>query len=251
MTEIEEAAYTNRYWVSARWGNPDAHPFALETADELVALATGTKQSAAPSPVPPENYDSVVDRGPEAKVALVVGHNARQKGAYVKGSLNQFEYDFHNIVADYILEKTWPGLTAKRFNRVYAGSYYSEIREVYGRVNAWKPDLAIEMHFNGYNGKTGYSFMLHHHASDTSRKCAEAMNDVFVDATGFDDKGTKALYSGDRGYTSTAKCASPHVLTEPFFGDYPPHASKISAFGHERFADIYLEAIAAAILQLA
>ena len=85
--------------------------------------------------------------------------------------------------------------------------------------------------------------MLYHAGSKISQKLAQAFNDAAVGVTGFDDKGTKALKSGDRGYLSVASAEAPAVLTEPFFGDYEPHAKKIGELGHRGVAEFYLDGI--------
>jgi N-acetylmuramoyl-L-alanine amidase len=245
---LKEAAYTNRYYASKRWGDASAHPFALQAADDLVEIATGKSDSLDDKPILTPSGDlSTTIAKPEGKVALVVGHNAKAKGAFIGGALREFEYDFNNQVADFLLQKAWSGLDLRRFNRIYAGSYFNEIREVYSRVNSWRPHLIIELHFNAFNGRTGYSFMAHHFASDTGREAALAMNKAFVSATGFESKGARGLRRGDRGYHSMNLGHAPSVLTEPFFGDYPPHQQRVAALGHERFAEIYMDGIRVAL----
>ena len=239
--ELLELAYTVNWFISERWGDPSSREAAKEKNVEMLRILTGGVYGGneETKPIPP----IPAGEGPEMRVALVVGHNARNKGAYVKGSLNEFEYDFNNEVAEEMIRQKWPELTLKRFNRAYTGSYSSEISKVYRSVNSWNPDFILELHFNGYNGITGYSFMLHYAGSKVSKQCAKAINDEAIKATGFADKGAKALNSGDRGYLSVKSASAPAVLTEPFFGDYWAHAEKISELGHTGVAKFYLNGI--------
>lgn len=240
--ELLELAYTVNWYLRELWANPEAKDDALKKNVEMIDVLTGgaysgNLQPQIPAPAVPAG------NGPALRVAIVVGHNSRNKGAYVGGSINQFEFDFNNAVADEMARLAWSGLTLKRFNRVFTGSYTSEIRNVYAQVNAWNPEFILELHFNGYNGKVGYSFMLHHQNSKLSQTCAKRINDIFVKATGFDDKGSKALSPSDRGYLSVASAKAPAVLTEPFFGDFAAHVAKVSELGHDGIASLYLEGI--------
>jgi len=181
--------------------------------------------------------------GPRAKVALVIGHNPKNKGADIKAGINQFEYDFNGEIASIMLAKAWEGLEMQRFYRKYLGSYSREISEVYGRVNAWNPDLILEMHFNSYPGGD-YSFMLYHHRSARSKKLAGIFNETFCENTGFkSNQENAAITPGGRGYQSLAKSKAPCILTEPFFENCPEHQELISEIGHEGVADIYLHSL--------
>tara|TARA_R110000772_G_scaffold78559_1_gene168557 strand:- start:13552 stop:14313 length:762 start_codon:yes stop_codon:yes gene_type:complete len=241
IDELLDLAYTVNWFIAERWNDPKSQELAKTKNVEMLKILTGGAYGADEETKP--IIPVAASDGPALKVAVVVGHNSRNKGAYIKGSLNEFEYDFNNEVAEEMIRQKWPELTLKRFNRSYAGSYSSEIAKVYRSVNAWNPDFILELHFNGYNGKVGYSFMLHYAGSETSRKCAKAMNDAAVKVTGFEDKGTRALSSGDRGYLSVKSAGAPAVLTEPFFGDYSPHAEKVSVMGHAGIARLYLDGI--------
>lgn len=238
-----EAAYTLNWYLNEAWGNPEQKENAQKAQLNVLNILTGGAygKSTTPEAIPaPSNIGDL----PKMKIAVVVGHNSRNKGAFMKGAFNQFEFDFNNRVADLMIESAeGSDLQIKKFNRTYVGSYTTEVKRVYENVNAWDPDFIFELHFNGYNGKTGYSFVLHHHASSKGKACAKHINDVFVAETGFTDKETKALTSSDRGYLSTAEASAPCILTETWFGDYADHVEKIGQLDHEGVAALYMDAI--------
>ena len=212
---------------------------ALKIIGSLLGESPGESVRNLPTPAAPAPSHS----GPRGRVALVIGHNSRSKGAYVKGRFNQFEYDFNGELASLIQSRAWAGLELKTFRRVYSGSYTSEIATVYNKVNAWNPDFILELHFNSYKGGD-YSFMLYHHASAKSKAIAQTVNDVFCAATGFKSNQKNAgRKSGQRGYVSLAKSKAPCVLTEPFFENNPTHLRKIESLGHSGVAELYLTAI--------
>ena len=243
IDEALEAAYTLNWYLSEAWGDPaqlkNAQEAQLRVIDALTSGAYGKAAKSQPDKV----IDSAVNY-PDIKVAVVVGHNSTNKGAFMRGAFNEFEYDFNNRVAELMVEEAKGSpLKIKRFNRDYTGSYNREIDRVYSNVNSWEPDFIFELHFNGYNGEVGYSSVLHHYASNKGKACASHINDIFVSETGFDDNGTSALGSSDRGYLSTAKAIAPCILTETWFGDFPEHVEKIGELGHSGVADLYMQSI--------
>ena len=232
----KDLLYTLRWYLN-HW-DADSKKEALKIMSVLLEERTPGKTIPKDTRVIPPGKS-----GPSGRVAVVIGHNSKNKGAYAKGDFNQFEYEFNGDVAKIIAARAWNGLDVKIFRRWYSGSYASEIKKVYSSVNAWNPDFVLELHFNSSPGGY-YSFMLYHHASSKSKAVAKIVNDTFIAATGFASKQQNAAKkSGDRGYLSLASARAPAVLTEPFFESNSSHMAKINSLGHSGMANLYLDAI--------
>ena len=244
--EDREAAATElRWFLTKRWGDVSSHPRVLELIDIVVGYPREGAQKPDDPWMPPVNPDPPLAPLPiptGKKVALIVGHNARSKGAYCKAPVKEFEYDFNNRVVDLMIENAPEGLRLMRYNRVYQGSYVREIDAVYRRVNDWDPDLAVELHFNGGGGN--YICMLAARSSHAAQNMASEFADTFEEHLGFPNKGVFARFRSERGGRSLYAARAKMTLTEPFFGDRDGHASKIGKLGHKGVAMIYLEAIA-------
>jgi N-acetylmuramoyl-L-alanine amidase len=169
------------------------------------------------------------------RVALVVGHNSRQKGAdSIDGNS---EFDFNNAVADILCKEASTSLQYRRFNRAYSGAYTREIDTVYSQVAAWKPDLILELHFNA--GRGNYTTMLVAKGSTRSIPVANILNKAFASGLGVDNGGVKPVGPADRGGRGLFATKYPTILTEPFFGDNPKH----KGITPDRVAGIYRAAI--------
>ena len=240
-----EAAYTVNWYLAEAWAKPEQQANALAAQNRLLNILTGGGSTAPPEPEvdliaqPFEPLDF-----PKMKIAVVVGHNSDQRGAFMGGEFSEFEFDFNNRVADLMIDAAADTPTEiRKFNRVNVGSYTTEIKRLYAKVNAFEPDFIFELHFNAFDSRVGYSFVLHHYRSRAGEACAKHINDIFVAKTGFEDKSTKALSPSDRGYLSTAEAAAPCILTETWFGDYAPHVTKIGELNHGGVAALYMAAV--------
>jgi N-acetylmuramoyl-L-alanine amidase len=214
----------------------------------MPGVVTPPAASPAPIPVPPAGAK-------KAKVALVIGHNSRQPGAWVGGDLDLSEYAYHSQVSAAILDLVDESeLTVSRFFREFTGSYASEIDRCYAKVNAWQPDLVVEMHFNGGGGN--FCMMVAAKGSAKSSAASVAMLEVFSRRlsipiwSGGSPRGVDGRSRGDRGGRSVWASSAPSVLTEPFFGDHSQHAAKVAEIGILGMAAVYVEAIRAAVASI-
>lgn len=110
------------------------------------------------------------------------------------------------------------------------------ISGAYARVARFKPDAAIELHFNSNGGRARGTETLYGDkvvkSKDFARIVQEAMVQVYG-RTGKQDRGLKVRKPGDgqRGSMNVNALQSiPSCLIEPFFGDNPEDAR----LGHER-----------------
>ena len=177
------------------------------------------------------------------KVAIVIGHNSKAPGAYAPKPLNKSEYVFNGEVSDELvrLAESDPNLQVKVFRRKSFKSYRAQISDVYKRVNAWKPNFTLELHFNYLSG-AGRIEMLHYPRSSKGIEIAK----VLLDETAKKFSGAKKLISRrstERGGLSLSLCSSPCVMTEPFDCSHFPHVQTAEEIGASGLARIYYNSI--------
>lgn len=251
--------YTARWYLSAGKPVPGGGP--LEALYDLLAPAIGPMTGTLPVVVPPEPSPAnppatVPNPAKRAKVAIVIGHNSKQPGAWVLDPLDLSEFSFHTKVSEALLNlAAGTEIEAKRFFREYSSSgYASEIDRCYAQVNAWKPDFCVEMHFNGGGGN--YSMMIVAKDSVLGSAAGAAMLETMSAEIGIpiwtngSPRGISPLNRGDRGGRSVWAAPCPVVLTEPFFGDHSGHAKRVAEIGIAGMASIYLKAIKQALIAI-
>lgn len=155
------------------------------------------------------------------KLAIVVGHNERQQGA-VRQDTGESEYSWNTRLAGFIvdLSRDFPQLAVKVFHRKYMGSYRRELKEVYGRVDAWGADYSVELHFNSHTTESATGTEVLSSGSKGSLRLCHALQDEMLDALGLKDRGTKVVRTG-RGSLSLIVGRARAALLEPFFASSP------------------------------
>lgn len=251
MNDEQKTAASTLRWILANAPALDGERATLlGLADQLVGYPRPNQSSQpAAGSANAGKGAGPVSFGPNIKVALVVGHNkdGNQGAALKYGDIRESEFVFNGKVANALMKRGVPGVEFRKFNRIYRGKnqYSKEVAEVYRKVNAWDPHFSVELHFNGYNGKSAYTCMLvAQTASDESVVLAKIFQETFVNTLNTTDKGVVRRTRGERGGKSLYGARGPIVLTEPFFGDVPSHCAKVSKLGHEGIAEIYAKAIA-------
>lgn len=161
----------------------------------------------------------------DMKIALVVGHNSKGKGAYSE-FLKTSEFDFFNKVAQKIqhdIENVFV------YNRVDVGSYTKEMDNLITEIHKDKYDLIMELHFNASGGGGNGVEVLYYAKSEKSKKWASEINQIHHDILGVKIRRIVPVsdYSlhGSRGIM---KCKYPYLLTESFFGDNEKDITKVS-----------------------
>ena len=161
------------------------------------------------------------------KIALVIGHNSKAQGAERRDN-REPEYVFNGRVAAAVeaLAQDYPAISVKTFRRSAGGGYRKEIRRVYGEVDDWGADVAIELHFNASANPQANGCETLSSGSSGSLRLAKAINDDIVSALGIKDRGIKTIPASGRGGGSLHAGEAPAVLLEPFFGSNPSDLAK-------------------------
>lgn len=174
------------------------------------------------------------------KVVLVVGHSAQVQGAAGVPPLEP-EYTYNMDLAQWIQDTlTSLGVSSEIVTRNLVG-----IAGAYHKVNLLKPALAIELHYNSFNGRTRGTETLYSSRHPRSEALAQVIQQAMCKALNRkpeQDRGIKKLKAGDRGSLNVSLADCPSVLVEPFFGDHIDDAR----IGRERRIDL-AKAIAEAV----
>lgn len=180
----------------------------------------------------------------EVKVGVVVGHNEKKPGAYAAAPVNMSEYQLNSLVADRLADIADGDdeLEIKVFKRKPFNSFTAEITDVYRRVNSWKPELVIELHFNWLNG-AGRIEMLYHRGSERGLSLARDLGAVMVPL--FTESTLKMVprSENERGGKSLALANAPCVMTEPFDCSNITHRNEMYALGTDGLAAAYYKGI--------
>ena len=147
------------------------------------------------------------------RLALIVGHEANAQGARMLDGTT--EYKYNSKIADMVV-----GLATKQLlvnvifrDKIGINGAYIEARKA-------KNDIAVELHFNAFNGNARGTLTLCSHETE-SQILAGVFHNHVCQAFGRAPmaKGIKALSKGDRGAFNVYSFGGPSVLLEPFFGD--------------------------------
>ena len=176
-------------------------------------------------------------------MATVVGHNSKKPGAYAKAPVNASEYQLNGETADLMAERAEsdPNIEMKVFRRKPFNSYSAEITDVYRRVNAWKPDIIVEIHFNWLGGVGRVEMVVYKYGKE-----GQKLGSIFLEVGSETFPGDTKLVKrggGDRGGKSLVEAAAPCVLTEWWDCANEEHRKIAAELGPQGFARLYYKAI--------
>ena len=159
------------------------------------------------------------------RLAIIVGHEKKSPGAKLFGT-DMYEYQFHTKTAQIMKQEA---LRSGRIEPVVIFRDGIGIEGTYKKAMAEKCDVAIELHFNAYNGE----------AFGTSTLCSPDNNDIefahmiqnamcrVFNRNGL-SRGVKTLSRGSRGSRNVFSFPNGYnCLIEPAFGDNPKEAKML------------------------
>lgn len=153
------------------------------------------------------------------KIAIVIGHHAKAKGAYSK-YLKDSEYDFYNKVVDWY-KRCLNGKGDIYLHDENISGYVTRIKNTAKKINSRGYDLVIELHFNAATPSANGCETLYYYNSKKGREHAFNFSKTVHEQTGIKvrNNGLKALTNNkDRGFASVFYTDAPTILIEPFFG---------------------------------
>lgn len=181
------------------------------------------------------------------KIALIIGHNEKNKGAYSE-YLKISEYDFYSKVLDVLFKKYKEAFNLKEkfvkniqdkitIFRVPNTGYSKEMAEVINTLEKNNFELAIELHFNAtVEHKQHGNTVLYWHKSMEGKKFAELFQEIMTSYTEIKKLDLIPISSlKQNGAYGIIKSKCPYILLEPFFGDNKIDTDKINI---EKMAEV-------------
>lgn len=149
----------------------------------------------------------------KTKIALVVGHSEKSRGAYNE-EMNVHEYYLNEALAKDTRDamNLDPNLEAVL---VYRKNGYNKLPSDIDKVKA---DIIICFHHNSTSNRTVQGTeTLYYHRSVKSKAIAAEVQKQLVNVLEFRDRGIKGVDSEDRGAYVLKYTKAPCILIEPYF----------------------------------
>jgi N-acetylmuramoyl-L-alanine amidase len=181
------------------------------------------------------------------RIGICVGHSRAGDAGARSADKSLSEWQYWKAFA----LKLKPVLEEEGFtpivHTIYSGlSYTSSMSWVAAQLLGDGCDIAVELHFNAYNGKAEGFEALHWFSSRNGSRLAkdflEAQGDIGPDwAKG---RGRKTIDSTGRGGQFLRKTHCPAMIWEPFFGDNPKEWEHYnSCCGKTELTDIFVAGV--------
>lgn len=180
------------------------------------------------------------------KLAIIVGHYPKVKGAHITSPINMYEYDWNDLFSiDVYREAREAGLDARVFKRPDGMTR----RQIGRAVDEFCGDdgIAVELHINAFDRKVKGTETLYDDDPQDNENFARTMHRHLVaafDRSGKADRGIRLVDDGMRGHTNLDSVHCTSCIVEPVFGDNPSEARLLYK---TKYA--YARAIVAAVLE--
>lgn len=175
------------------------------------------------------------------KVVLVVGHNKKAQGsATITTKISEFNY--FSEVAEYVAKNRENTVV---LYRNYKGSdkYWLEMKEVLNKLAVIKPDLVLELHFNGSSNSSASGVeVLYSNRFENAKLISEIINEEHCKSLNLKKRSNKIRTSTkESGGYPILKSDYPYFLTESFFGSNKSDCDKVS--NTDDVAKVFLRAL--------
>ena len=147
------------------------------------------------------------------KIALVIGHDEKNQGAY--GSEGISEYKFNDELIFFL------DLVGIEYSIFYRNpkiiGYSAQMRDLHSRIDEWGAEISIEFHFNSFSNQSvhGHETL---YCSKGGQHIAELLNDSLDRHLPTSNRGIKKVTKKDRGGGFCCRGKSFAIIIEPFFG---------------------------------
>ncbi|WFU14445.1 glucosaminidase domain-containing protein [Bradyrhizobium sp. CB3481] len=224
----------------------------LRLFDEATSLLNQDSSGASGRTEPPPSPrmpDLPRADGSSARVAIVIGHNARSPGSSAGSPLSRTEFTFNSEIAAFMQRNAAQyNIKLQVFTRQSNPSVQHEIMAAYEQVAAFNPVCAVELHFNSSDDATATgSEVLLVGGKPAATALASSLVSSVKSALGLRLRGNNGLTvvsRGGRGWISVSALPNvPSVLCEPFFGSNPNDCLRVAALGEDKLALAYLRGL--------
>ena len=163
--------------------------------------------------------------GSRMKVALIIGHNQRSRGAY--SSIVGSEFDYWKRIAEKIQVKI-PDLVDV-YERKPKQYYGQEMREVLQELNKHNYKYCLELHFNAGSEQAQGCECLVYYKNEQAKELASIFMARLQNVFASKIRGIIPVKTDDtRGGYGICHSKDTYILVEPFFGSNPDESLKFS-----------------------
>ena len=167
------------------------------------------------------------------KVAILVGHNSSQQGAYSK-DLEMTEWEYNKLVANYLKRKK----IVKHMMYIldnHIKVIENKMQEVLDVINKQNYDLVVELHFNSHTTNTAEgSTGIHYKTNSKTKEYLNIFQDMLKRIWGIVKRPLIPITLSDinsvNGAYGILKSKADYVLLEPFFGSNEREARKFKSY---------------------
>ncbi len=150
-------------------------------------------------------------------IALVVGHDADEQGAYGDKGVSEWRFNTE-LLGDITLPPQHDIYIMFRNSEI--NGYSAQMRDLHERIDDLDCDIAVEFHFNSFHKpEANGNEVLYCRGSDGGEHWARHL-DACLDVLDNRDRGVKPVSGNDRGAGFCCRGKSAAIICEPFFGSH-------------------------------
>ena len=151
------------------------------------------------------------------KIALVIGHDIDNQGAYGNSGISEFRFN-DLLLSDMGAAKMFPDKHeyALFYRSTNTKKYSRKMKELHKRLDAWGADISIEFHFNSFSNRDvhGHEVL---YCSKQGKKIANKLNDSYDKHLPTSNRGIKKVTKKQKGGWFCCIGKSVSIIAEPFF----------------------------------
>lgn len=173
------------------------------------------------------------------KVAFVIGHDKKSKGATSKHLIEGKELSEFDFWKEFVLKNILD--YGDIFTHESISSYEKKQKGTAEKTKDY--DLVIEFHFNSFNGKAQGVEALHYYKNNKTQAICEEFSALVSEKMGIKKRGLNGATasSSGNGYGFLYHSKPWAVLIEPFFGDNKNDCKK---YDEKKMKEVIIETIA-------
>jgi len=148
------------------------------------------------------------------KIALVIGHQQNNQGAYGSEGIGEWEYN-NSLIQDILPSLDYENVLITTRDPNISG-YGNQMRDLHKRIDQWGADVSIEFHFNSFSNSSaqGHEVL---YCSEGGKKLAKLLNDELDKNLPTSNRGIKRVSGNDRGAGFCCRGRSKALILEPYF----------------------------------
>lgn len=151
------------------------------------------------------------------KIAMVVGHDADEQGAYGNEGVSEFSFN-DNLLSCMSNLGYFPDehTIYVLYRSADIRGYSNQMRDLHKRIDALGCEVSIEMHFNSFSNEAvrGHEVL---YCSEAGKDIAEVFNHALDGYLPTSNRGVKKVGMEDKGGGFCCRGRSKAIILEPYF----------------------------------